>query len=226
MMGLSPPIDQKWDRSMLISSARGLLAALTLALASLVLAGSASANVYAELLTSNAFGNLRVQADVGFDPTNLDIMLNGSVTRGDGIGNGSVGNGRIATFTHYFNPAQVVGRLLSASVWITTIDNAFGDGREFVRITLDDTFFAAGRATFATLGGAVNARLLQDGQLDVAVIGYGTSNVVSSVFKAFYRPGGPGGGGGGSAVPEPGGLALFYTGLGVFGVYKRRRARS
>jgi len=200
----------------------------SMAIASVASAGPI--HVYGELLTSDAAvglpGNVRAQLDASFDPSAYDIVLDGSVSPGDGLGSGYIGRRGAITYSHYFSPSAAVDEILGASLLIGTADDGLFDGGESVEITLDGDFWASGWATFSVFGGTVSASLFEDdGEAVVSVSSRrGDVNLVASLFKVVYEaPDVPGDGGGIAAVPEPRAMMLFSAGLGVAGIVTRRR---
>jgi len=209
-----------------------LLGIVLLALATAAPAFAGPIHHYAELLTSSSQsalpGDALIQLDATTDPTNMNLVLDGTTTAGAGLGSGYVTTGSALSFTHSFAPTASVERIIGAVLSIVTIDDSLLDPRENVRITLDDTFFAQGQATLGLFGGAVQAQLFQsDGRATVRVAATrGDLNVVSSLFQVTYAAidtSGSGGGASTSAVPEPGAALLFSAGIGVVGVATRRR---
>jgi hypothetical protein len=209
--------------------------AWTIALLALGVAATASAgpiHYYGELLTSEAAvglpGDVRAQLDTMLTGDPADLLLDGSVSAGDGIGSGYVSDGGSVTYTHRFSPSAQVESVVRAALSVVTFDDSLFDAREAVAITLDDAFWAQGGATFQVFGGTVQAAVFdQDGEAVVTVRSLrGDVQVVASLFEVVYTAVDATGGGGTGvgAVPEPGAALLFCAGIGVIGVATRQRA--
>lgn len=214
----------------------GFVALVTFAALFIASAASAgSIHLYGELMTSNQFGaapNIRGQLDVGYDFDANDIMLNGNISYGDGIGNGYVPHNGWVTYEHRFEPAAIVDNILGAGLYIATWDDMRGRRdikeifeQEAVAITLDGEFWNGGWATYRIFDGWVAASLFEDDGEMVVRVASRTGDVIvgASLFKVLYESD-DGSGGGTSAVPEPGAAMLFCAGLGVVGVATRRRS--
>jgi len=209
-----------------------------LAVAALVLFAApalAGTMAYSELLTSDQswFGAdlqfTHETSNIGGDP--LDILLDGNVTAGAGIGDGFVsGYNDLVQYTHSFSPASGVASVNSAELIVFLRDDGF-DLREQAKIELNDSFWTEGEVNFISLfGDDVTAAFLSKGdELTVAIIGKGGDFIVdSSYLRWTYESDDVSGGGatapgGASPVPEPTGLALFCVGAVVIRRATRRQ---
>ena len=210
-----------------------------LAVAALVLFAApalAGTMAYGELLTSDQSW-LGSDVQITYESSDLDIdvfdiLLDGNVTAGAGIGDGYVsGFNDYVKYTHSFSPASGVASVKSAELVVALRDDGF-DSRERAKIELNDSFWQQDRVTFITLfGGDVTAAFQEkDDELTVAVIGKGGDFIVDSSFMRWtFETDDVSGGGatrpptGASPVPEPTGLALFCVGAVVIRRATRRQ---
>jgi hypothetical protein len=223
-----------------IRSFRALIAAAVVLFATPALAATM---LFGEVLTSSESlflpQNVRATLEAGAldgDPEN--IILNGSVTAGDGLGSGMLGHpGDYVLFTHRFTPSLAYESVTSAHLMVGVRDDAFhtGDFRDMMRATetvdiaLNGGDWAGGSAWFSLYDGDVTALFSnQEDEMVVAVIARNGTSVVdfSSVIWTYETAdvAMPGTSGGGTPVPEPTGLALFCVGAIVLRGATRRRA--
>jgi len=194
----------------------------------------AGSMVFAELLTSDQSvlgANYRATLEAGdFSGDAADIMLDGDVTAGAGIGDGYVaGLGEYVMFTHTFTPSAAYTAVTGAHLVVALRDDAFLDGRESASIELGGDSWKRGSASWISLfGGNVSAYFVNnEDELSVAVIGRRGDFIVDSsllVWKFATDSGGPSAGTGAQPVPEPTGLALFCVGAVVLRRATRRSA--
>jgi hypothetical protein len=194
-----------------------------------VASATSTVHYYGELLTSNEVplvpGDIRARVDLAFEVDPLDTVALGSVDYGAGLGAGYLASGAIKNYTHVFAPAADVSSILSSTLVVGVFDDAFGDGPETVSISLDDEFWKSGQATLNLLAGSIKASVYEtDGQFNVRVRARGDTMLAFSYFSAKYISDSVSGDSA-SPAPEPGGVALFYTGLVVVGA-ARSQMRS
>jgi len=195
--------------------------------------------LFAEVLTSQESmflpQNVRATLEAGYidgDPN--DIMIQGSVTPGAGIGSGLLSSpGDYVLYTHRFTPSTAYTAVTSAHLFVGVRDDAwstrdFGDWMdhsESVDIALNGDMWQGGSAWLSLFNGEVTALFSnQEDELTVAVIAREDSTIVdfSGVIWTYetddnVRPGGA------QAVPEPTGLALFCVGAVVLRRATRRQ---
>jgi hypothetical protein len=201
-------------------------------------AGAASAgstaHFYGELLTSDSAFFLpkdaRVRVDLASEMNPYDTVKVGTIDYGAGLGNGDMPHGATATWTHKFEHAAEVSEIVKATLTVAVWDDRFGDYTlEEVQIEVDGEAFAAGSSRYMPiiLHDTIAAYMfLDDDELEVAMYSSGGMTLGWSFFGVHYLSDGVSGTGGGVApMPEPGGIALFYAGLVVFGT-ARQRMRS
>lgn len=194
--------------------------------------GFAATMLFGEVLTSNQSllgSNLRATIEAGdlnADPG--DIMLDGSIVAGAGIGDGRVsGLHDYVLFTHTFSPSMPVASVTSAQLTVALRDDSLFDARESASIELNGEFWRAGSASWIQLfGGDITALFANnEDQLTVAVISRGGDFIVDTSLMIWtYETDGDGVSAGGAApVPEPTGLALFCVGAVVLRRATRRQ---
>jgi hypothetical protein len=205
---------------------RALIAGLALLVAAPAFAGTM---LFAEVLTSNQSlflpQNVRATVEAGYinaDP--YDIMMQGDITPGAGIGDGSLSStGDYVLFTHRFTPSTAYTAVTKAHLFIGVRDNRLFDGRESVDISLNQDFWQGGSAWLTLFDGEVTALFSnQEDELTVAVVSRRGSSIVdfSGLIWEYttdddVRPGT-------QPVPEPTGLALFCVGAVVLRRATRR----
>ena len=218
-----------------------LRAHLTRTLASLTLllfAAPAFAGTmyFGEVLTASEMSlasNVRATLDAAVVSSSLDILLNGDVTAGAGLGSGYLsGTGDFITYAHQFSPVAAWESVTSATLIIGALDDEWFDGREKIRIELNDDFWQSGSATFNLFHGDVTAYFSNnETELQVAVISRRGDSLVpfSAMIWEYETAAGPSTGtgdpgNGARPVPEPTALALFGIGLIVVRQASRRRS--
>lgn len=217
-----------------------------IAVAAVLLAATpafAGTMLFAEVLTSSQSmflpQNVRATLEAGYiDGDPEDIMMQGAITPGAGIGDGHLTHiGDYALFTHRFTPSQAYTDVLSASLMVAVRDDAFTEGgmrdaftkRERVDIKLNgsDEVWNGGRAWLRLFNGDVTALFANhEDEMTVAVIARRDTTIVdfSSVVWTYEiadlaKPATAA-----AAVPEPTGLALFCVGAVVLRRATRRAA--
>jgi hypothetical protein len=170
--------------------------------------------------------DVRARVDLASAVDPLDAVTQGTVDAGMGLGNGYVAHRSYVQYTHTFAPTESVDSIVSASLSIAIWDDQlFEFEPETVTISLDGELWKKNQATWAYLHDSVSAHLFEeDGEFKVTVFAtQGDTQIGWSFFSATYlTPDVSTSGGGVSPMPEPGGVALFYSGLLVFGTVRSR----
>ena len=220
----------------IMSEGRGVGAGARLLFASIVcvvgviMAGSAAAltQYYSELITSE--DSLFLPSDVSMTLTSDSLATPGAVANsgqrnGSGLGDGYVGANDVVVYNHTFT-APSNATIIGASLAIATIDDQWWDRNESVAIGVDGVAWANGSAWLSIFFGNIAAGLFEvDGQLQITMVATkGDFNLIGSLFRVVYEvpdtsPAAPTAV---NAVPEPGGMALFCTGIVIFGALRRR----